>query len=103
MLGQLNQTMPRVNPDILRWARETAGLDFAGAASRIGLRTARGLSPEERLLAMESGEEQPTRPLLLKMSKKYRRPLVVFYLAEIPPTGNRGDDFRLVPSASATN
>ncbi|MBA9035825.1 hypothetical protein HNR29_006410 [Rhizobium leguminosarum] len=31
--------MPKVNPSILRWARETAGLDVEEAAERIGLAT----------------------------------------------------------------
>lgn len=40
------------------------------------------------------GEEEPTRAVLLKMAKAYRRPLLVFYLAKPPRTGDRGQDFR---------
>ncbi|MEJ2380688.1 MAG: hypothetical protein P8076_05805 [Gammaproteobacteria bacterium] len=38
-----------------------------------------------------------TRPLLLKISKVYRRPLIVFYLETPPPKGDRGQDFRQLP------
>jgi Zn-dependent peptidase ImmA (M78 family) len=86
--------MPNVNPEILQWARETAGLDRAVAAKRIGLRQARGVGPEERLEALELGKESPSRALLVKMAQKYRRPLVTFYLAAPPRTADRGEDFR---------
>lgn len=41
--------MPQVNPEILQWARETAGLSRSEAAEKLALREARGMSPEERL------------------------------------------------------
>jgi hypothetical protein len=46
---------------------------------------------------MELGDDEPTRPVLLKMAKTYHRPLLVFYLAEPPRTGDRGQDFRTLP------
>jgi cytoskeletal protein RodZ len=63
--------MPKVNSAILRWARETSGLSLRDAASKIDLREARGVSPEDRLKALEQGQVAPTRPLLLKMAKQY--------------------------------
>ena len=51
------------------------------------------MSPEERLRSLETGEEEPSRPMLLKMSGKYRRPLLTFYLSEPPSKGERGTDF----------
>jgi Zn-dependent peptidase ImmA (M78 family)/transcriptional regulator with XRE-family HTH domain len=89
--------MPRVNPDILRWARETAGLSLADAASKLRIKEARGVSPIDRLRDIESGETLPTRPLLLKMAKQYRRPLLTFYLSAPPLRGDRGEDFRVLP------
>lgn len=71
--------MPRVNPEILRWARETAGLSPAEAVRKLSLREARGVAPTDRLAALESGEVEPTRPMLVKMAKQYRRPLLTFY------------------------
>ena len=52
---------------------------------------------------METGEDEPTRPVLLKMAKTYRRPLLVFYLAEPPKTGDRGQDFRTLPGHEKFN
>ena len=54
-------------------------------------------STPTRIAAVEAGEEQPSRPLLLKMSKQYRRSLLTFYLAEPPKRGDRGQDFRTLP------
>ncbi len=86
--------MPKVNPELLVWARETAGFDLAEAAGKIGLRRARGVEPADRLAALERGQDSPTRALLVKMAKQYRRPLVVFYLGAPPRTTDRGEDFR---------
>lgn len=91
--------MPAVNPEILKWARETAGFSLADAAHAVGIKDARGLSGAERLAVIEKGEKEPSRPVLLKMAKKYRRPLVVFYLQAPPKKGDRGEDFRRAPGA----
>jgi len=74
--------MPEVNPDVLRWARETAGLTEEAAARRIGLSAAWGLTPEQRLAALEVGEAQPTDAQLRKIADTYRRPLLTFYLED---------------------
>lgn len=87
----------QVNPEVLRWARETAGLTLADAAEKLGIQFARDNSPAQRLESMESGDELPTRPLLLKMSKQYHRPLIAFYLERPPVKANRGEDFRRLP------
>jgi len=89
--------MATIQPTILTWARETAGLSLDDAAHALDLNPARGRTGGERLTALEAGEEEPSRPLLLKMVKIYRRPLLVFYLAEPPKTGDRGQDFRTLP------
>lgn len=90
--------MTDVNPTILRWARETAGFTLDQAARKIELRDARGVSGEERLARLEAGEAAPTRPLLARMAKQYRRPLIAFYLSSPPPVGDRGQDFRTLPA-----
>ena len=89
--------MPSVNPDILRWARETAGFTLEEAADKLAVNDARGVPGAERLAAYESGEQEPTRPLLLRMAKQYRRPLLAFYMSQAPSTGERGQDFRTLP------
>ena len=92
--------MPNVSPDILRWARETAGLSLEEAADKLGLRAARGQTPAERLTALEVGDVAPTRPQLLEMAKRYRRPLLTFYLPAPPQVGSRGEDFRTLPEGT---
>lgn len=85
--------MPRVNPDILTWARETAGLAPEAAARALQLSGVRSAAAD-RLQAIEAGKIEPSRPLLLKMAKVYRRPLLAFYLPAPPQQGERGEDFR---------
>lgn len=89
--------MPRVNPHILRWARETAGLSAEQAVKKLGLSDARGTAAVDRLLLLESGQEVPSRALLTRMAKQYRRPLIAFYMTSPPEKGDRGQDFRNVP------
>ncbi len=89
--------MPYVNPDILRWARETAGLTLSEAAERLAIGQARAVPGSERLALYEAGETKPSRPLLLRMSKQYRRPLLAFYLSSVPAMAKRGEDFRTLP------
>lgn len=94
--------MPKINPEILRWARETAGFELAEAAEKIALGPARGVDGAARLASLEAGEVELSRPLLLKMAKQYRRPLLTFYLSSPPQKGNRGQDFRTLPEGSST-
>ena len=86
--------MPRVNHEILGWARETAGITREEAVKKLGIRDAWGMKAVDRLTALESGEAEPTRPTLVRMAKQYRRPLLIFYLSTPPRKGDRGTDFR---------
>ena len=86
-----------VNPDLLKWARETSGLSLEDAARKLQIGAARGIEPSNRLMALEEGDDQPTRSLLLRMSKHYRRPLISFYIDNPPLKGDRGEDFRRLP------
>ena len=90
-------TMPKVSHEILSWARETAGLSPSEAVEKLGISDARGIPAVDRLAAIEAGEVEPSRPLLLKMAQHYRRPLVTFYMSGPPRKGDRGEDFRNVP------
>ena len=83
--------MPNVNPEVLEWARATAGLSHDDAAAALSL------SSPDKLHAIEAGREFPSRPLLLRMSKVYRRSLLTLYLSHPPSKGNRGQDFRTLP------
>ena len=81
--------MSGFNPQIFKWARDSAGLtmDDAAEASKIKAAT---------LAAFEAGEDVPSRPQLLRMAKAYRRSLLTFYLPAPPKKGDRGEDFRTV-------
>ena len=86
--------MPAVNPEILIWARETAGLTQEEAVRKLNIRDTKKWTALDRLDGYESGAEDLSRPLLLRMSKQYRRPLLTFYLPKPPLKGDRGADFR---------
>lgn len=86
-----------VNPGILRWARVTAGLEPEIAVKKIGLAKTKALTAVERLEALETGDTAPTRALLVRMAKQYRRPLLTFYLSDVPEKGDRGNDYRTLP------
>lgn len=77
------------NPEVFRWARETAGLDLDAAAHAIGIVAA-------SLAAIERGEKAPSRTNLLNMAKAYRRSLLSLYAPTPPRKGDRGQDFRTV-------
>jgi len=89
--------MPTVNPEILIWARETAGLSLDRAAVALGMKDSPKQLATDRLAAIEAGDVEPSRSLLLKMAQRYRRPLLSFYLPSPPRRGDRGEDFRSVP------
>ncbi len=93
--------MPAVQPEILPWARDTAGLSIEQAALRLGIKDARGVTAADRLVAIESGEAPVSRSLLLKMAKLYHRPLLTFYMQAPPLKGDRGEDFRSLPERSS--
>ncbi len=86
--------MPQVNPEILVWARETAALDRAEAARKLGFKDSAKSSAEAKLAALETGAREPTRAQLGRMAEQYRRPLLTFYLPQPPRKGDRGADFR---------
>lgn len=91
--------MPSVHPNVLSWARETAGLSVEAAAKKLGFSGERGIA---RVRAIEEGHLEPTRSQLLRMAKAYRRSLLTLYLAEPPRKGDRGHDFRTLPQQHTT-
>ena len=94
--------MQSVNPDILVWARETAALTPCEAVHKLGIKAAHGVEPLDRLAQLETGKVAPTRPMLAKMSKIYRRSLLTFYLSKSPPSEELGEDFRTLPDTPAS-
>lgn len=92
--------MPNVNPEILIWARETAGLTSEEAAGKLGFKDSRKWTAAERLRAYESGQDPPSRSVLSIMAEKYRRPILTFYLPKPPLKGDTGADFRTLSAAA---
>jgi len=89
--------MPNVKPTILKWARESSRYSLEEAAKKLGIADSTSASAAEKLAAYEKGQKEPSRSLLLRMSKRYHRPLLTFYLDAPPRTGDRGEDFRTLP------
>lgn len=77
-----------VKPEILTWARESAGFDLSEVEAASGLSMVRG---------WESGETRPTINQLRTLARKYKRPLAVFYLQERPTDFLAISDFRRQP------
>lgn len=91
--------MPNVNNEILIWARETSGLELEQAAKKLQIKDSAKKSAIAKLLAYESGEQLPTRAMLIRMANQYRRPLLTFYMQAPPSKGDRGEDFRTLPES----
>ena len=85
-------TKPPASPDILRWARETCGMDPQEVAARFHSRsvTARRISNWETA----ESEDSPTGVQLDRLSHIYRRPLIVFFFTETPDPIPLPPDFR---------
>lgn len=82
--------MTRINPEILVWARNSAGFTLEQATQSLGWHTV------DKLYRLEIGELEPTRPQLIQLAEKYRRPLLSFYLPRPPKPSDRGQDFRTI-------
>ncbi|MDO9533841.1 MAG: XRE family transcriptional regulator [Bacillota bacterium] len=82
-----------VNPDILVWARQTAGYSLEEAAYKIGMSI-------ERLQAWESGNEKPTLRQLRIAGRVYRRPSALFYRHTTPEQPQTLPDFRLLSDST---
>lgn len=89
--------MPKINHEILVWAREAIGLSVDDAAKKLQLKDSQKATAVDKLQSFENGKKSPSRSLLVKMSKQYRKPLLTFYLQKRPRRGDRGDDYRTLP------
>ena len=90
----------QINPRILAWARETAGLTVGEAAEKLGLKDSAKATAIEKLHALEHGKLGLSRTMLERAASIYRRPLVTFYMSQPPARGDRGEDFRATKRAS---
>jgi Zn-dependent peptidase ImmA (M78 family)/transcriptional regulator with XRE-family HTH domain len=80
-----------VNPDILVWARERAGLSIAEVAARLD-------RPLELVEAWEAGESWPTYNQLETLAETvYHRPVALFFLPSPPKEASAQEEFRTLP------
>lgn len=83
-----------VEPDILKWARTTAGFSIDEAASTLQTKP-------EKVVAWEEGAESPSMSQLRKMAVAYKRLLSDFYLPKPPAEDQLPHDFRRLPGEVA--
>ena len=63
----------QVNPDLIAWARERAGLTLEEASKKFN-----------RIAAWEAGDASPTYPQLERLADKLKLPVAVFFFPELP-------------------
>ena len=83
-----------VEPDILKWARATAGLTIEEAASSLQTKP-------EKVEAWEGGAARPSMAQLRRMATTYKRLLSDFYLPAAPAEDALPHDFRRLPGEVA--
>ncbi len=91
----------QINPRILSWARETAGLSLPEAAEKLGFRDTTKATAADRLAALENGSPEPSMSTLQKAAAVYRRPLITFFMSNPPARAERGEDFRTSSASSS--
>ena len=93
-----------VNPAILRWAREDAGISLEDAAALAKISAIKAtsktpaLTPAERLQKIESGETSITATVFSALARIYRRPEITFFLPLPPRKEKLLADFRTLNS-----
>jgi len=83
-----------VNPDVVRWAREESGYDVERVARRLAVK-------EERVLAWERGQRQPTQRQIEALARFLHRPLGIFFLARPPRLTPLAAEYRRLPGVQA--
>lgn len=86
-----------INPAMLRWARDRAGLSMAAVAAKIGKST-------DIIENWEAGTTAPTYGQLEKLAYQlYRRPLAIFFLPNPPEEPTPKNAFRTLPDFEIEN
>ncbi|HJH31390.1 MAG TPA: ImmA/IrrE family metallo-endopeptidase [Methanosarcinaceae archaeon] len=89
----MNESIP-VNPDIMRWARETAGYSIEGLVDKIKRKRVTATVVQD----WENGNASPSYPQLEKLAYKiFKRPLALFFFPEPPEEETPGQSFRTLP------
>ncbi len=85
-----------VQPSLLIWARQSAGLALEAAARKAHVDV-------EVLSKWEEGAALPSIPQLRKLGEIYKRPLAVFFLSEPPQGFDPQREFRRLPGLTPQN
>jgi Zn-dependent peptidase ImmA (M78 family) len=80
-----------INPDLLKWGRESINFDIETVAEKLKKNT-------REIQAWEKGEKYPKLGQLRYMANLYKRPLAFFYLPKPPIEEPMPNDFRTLPS-----
>ncbi|MBO6792313.1 MAG: ImmA/IrrE family metallo-endopeptidase [Balneolaceae bacterium] len=80
-------TKAYINPEVLKWARESARMSEEIAASKVSVSV-------EKIVEWENGEKQPTIRQAQILAKAYKRPFSILFLPEIPRDFQPLQDFR---------
>ena len=88
-----------INPEVLKWARRSAGVTTEEAAKKAGVEEERYLIWEGEI-PLEEEKQLPTMSKLRRLSNKFKRPLAQFFLKEPPPERKPLRDFRTVQAAA---
>jgi Zn-dependent peptidase ImmA (M78 family)/transcriptional regulator with XRE-family HTH domain len=85
------EKITQINKDILKWAREYAGLSIEEAAKKIG-------TSEKKVSEWEDGSDHPTFKQLNKIAYQvYKFPSAIFFFPEPPKMKNIKKEFRRLP------
>lgn len=79
-----------VNPVLLVWAREQSGYSTEVVAKRLGVKN-------DRLVAWEHGDLQPTVRQVQELARFYHRPFGVFFLPQPPTIQPLAAEYRRLP------
>lgn len=79
-----------INPEILRWARETAGFKLDEVIAWAGF---------EQVAAWEAGAAYPTYEQLEGLAAHYQRPLALFFFPEVPAEEAIEVTFKSLPAS----
>jgi len=86
------RTKALIKPDLLVWARNSAGFTVFEAAKKLVI-------DETKLASWEAGDDTPSIPQLRKVAALYKRPLAVFYLQQRPVDFQVIRDLRRLPGS----
>lgn len=81
-----------INPDVLKWARNSAKLSIEQAAKKAGVKPSRYAAWEK-----PNNEDKPTIRQLRLIAKAFHRPLSLFYSADVPRGFKPMKDLRRLP------